>query len=159
MVAESTATPDLKLKLSENRAPRSVTLAPHQQQLLDDYLLIEDSQERLGAVVDRAKRLTPLPAAERNDQTRVTGCISQVWVVGELRDGRCFFRCDADGPLVKGLVAFLCEFFSGATPPEIAANTADPLETLGLMRNLSPTRVNGLAAVRARISELAQTMV
>lgn len=129
-----------------------------QQQLVDDLLVIEDSQERLGAVVDRAKRLPPLAAAERNEQNRVTGCISQVWVVGELRDGRCFFRCDADGPLVKGLVAFLCEFFSAATPAEIAASDADPLEALGLMRNLSPTRVNGLAAVRTRIRELAGAM-
>jgi cysteine desulfuration protein SufE len=136
-----------------------VTLTDRQQQLLDDYLIIEDSQERLGAVVDRGKRLPPLPAAERTDQTRVTGCISQVWVVGELRDGHCFFRCDADGPLVKGLVAFLCEFFSGATPAEIAANPTDPLEALGLMRNLSPTRVNGLAAVRNRIWELAGTVI
>lgn len=135
-----------------------VSLAEHQQHLLDDFLIIEDPQERLGAVVDKAKRLPPLPAAERTEQNRVTGCISQVWVVAELRDGCCFFRCDADGPLVKGLVAFLCEFYSGATPAEITASNANPIEALGLMRNLSPTRVNGLTAVRARIRELAGTM-
>ena len=133
--------------------------AERQQQLLDDLLIIEDSQERLGAVVDRARRLPPLPAADRTEQNRVNGCISQVWVIGELWDGRCCFRCDADGPLVKGLVAFLCEYFSGATPAEIAANTIDPLEALGLMRNLSPTRVNGLVAVRTRIRELAEGMI
>jgi cysteine desulfuration protein SufE len=59
---------------------------------------------------------------------------------------------------VKGLVAFLCDFYSGAAPAEIAANDANPIESLGLMRNLSPTRVNGLAAVRARIRELAGNM-
>ncbi len=131
----------------------------HQQQLVDDLLFIEDSQERLSAVVDKAKRLPPLPAADRTEENRVTGCISQVWVLGELRDGRCYFRCDADGPLVKGLVAFLCEFYSGATPAEITASTADPIESLGLLRNLSPTRVNGLAAVRTRIRALAAKMV
>ena len=126
---------------------------------MDDLAIIEDAQERLSAVIDRAKRLPPLPAADRTEQTRVAGCISQVWVVGELRDGRCQFRSDADGPLVKGLVAFLCEFFSGATPAEIAASDTDPLEALGLMRNLSPTRHHGLAAVRARIRELAGAML
>ena len=135
-----------------------MNLAERQQQLVDDLLIIEDSQERLGAVVDRAKRLPPLPAADRTEPNRVTGCISQVWVIGELHDGRCVFRCDADGPLVKGLVAFLCEYFSGVTTAEIAASDADPLEALGLMRNLSPTRHNGLAAVCARIRELAETM-
>ena len=135
-----------------------MTLGQKQQQLLDDFAIIEDAQERLSAVIDRAKRLPPLPAADRTEEHRVHGCVSQVWVLGELRDGRCFFRCDADGPLVKGLVAFLCEFFSGATPAEIAASNPDPLEALGLMRNLSPTRHHGLAAVRARIRELAGTM-
>ena len=126
---------------------------------MDDFAIIEDAQERLSAVIDRAKRLVPLPTADRSEDHRVRGCVSQVWVLGELRDGRCFFRCDADGPLVKGLVAFLCEYFSGATPTEIVANDTDPLEALGLMRNLSPTRHHGLAAVRARIRELAANMV
>ena len=135
-----------------------MTVDQRQQQLVDDFAIIEDAQERLSAVIDRAKRLVPLPTADRTEDHRVRGCVSQVWVLGELRDGRCFFRCDADGPLVKGLVAFLCEYFSGATPTEIVANDTDPLEALGLMRNLSPTRINGLAAVRARIHELAGRM-
>ena len=136
-----------------------MTLAEKQTQLTDDLAIIEDPQERLAAVVDRAKRLPPLPAADRTEAARVRGCVSQVWLLGEIRDGHCQFRCDADGPLVRGLVAFLCEFFNGATPAEITASDADPLEALGLMRNLSPTRHNGLAAVRTRIRELAATMV
>jgi cysteine desulfuration protein SufE len=135
-----------------------VTLAEKQQQLADDLAIIEDPQERLAAVVDRARRLPPLPAADRTEEHRVRGCVSQVWLLGEIRDGRCQFRCDADGPLVRGLVAFLCEFFNGATPAEIAASDTDPLEALGLMRNLSPTRRNGLAAVRTRIQDLAAAL-
>lgn len=134
-------------------------LAEKQQQLTDDLAIIEDPQERLGAVIDRAKRKPPLPAAEKAPEHRVPGCVSQVWVLGELRAGACHFRCDADGPLVRGLVAFLCEFFSGGTPAEVAATIdQDPLESLGLVRNLSPTRRVGLASVRARIRELAQTL-
>jgi cysteine desulfuration protein SufE len=132
-------------------------MTPSQQQLLDDFLLIENAQERLSAVVDRARRRPPLPAAERTDVHRVAGCISQVWLVGELRDGRCHFRCDADGPLVKGLVAFLCDFFSDTTPVEILADDTDPLAALDLLENLSPTRRNGLAAVCAAIRAFAQS--
>jgi cysteine desulfuration protein SufE len=134
-----------------------VTLAEKQQQLVDDLAIIDDPQERLAAVVDRAKRLAPLPESERTDAHRVRGCISQVWLVGELRDGRLFFRCDADGPLVKGLVHLLAVFFSDTPPAEIVASDADPLAALDLLRNLSPTRRNGLTAVRARIKELASS--
>ena len=135
-----------------------MTLAAKQLQLTDDLAIIEDLQERLGAVIDRAKPVAPFSAAERIPENRVPGCVSQVWLVGELHDGRCTFRSDAEGPLVRGLVAFLCEFFDGGTPAEIAVSTGDPLESLGLLRNLSPTRRIGFAAVRARIHELAESM-
>ncbi len=102
-----------------------------QQQLLDDYGLIENLQERLSAVVDRA----------------------------ELRDSRCHFRCDADGPLVKGLVAFLCAYSEGTTPAELLADDTDPIAELGLLDNLSPTRRNGLAAVRTALRAFAQSQM
>lgn len=133
-----------------------MALAERQQQLIDDLLLIENPQERLSAVVDRVRRAPPLPSALRDDAHRVPGCVSQVWLVSELRDGRCHFRCDAEGPLVRGLVALLCEFFTDVPPAEIAVSTCDPLAALGLLENLSPTRQNGLAAVRAAIRTFAR---
>jgi cysteine desulfuration protein SufE len=133
-----------------------VILAKKQQQLCDDLLGIEDVHERLAAVVNRARRSPALPNEERTDASRVRGCISAVWLVGDLREGRCYFRSDADGPLVKGLVALLCEFFGGATPAEIIATDTDPLAALGLMANLSPTRRNGLTSARAAIVAFAQ---
>jgi len=127
-----------------------------QHQLLDDLNIIEDPQERLTIVVDRARRHPPLADSEHTDAHRVPGCVSQVWLVGEVRDGRCHFRCDADGPLVKGLVALLCDFFNDTQPADILANDTDPLAALGLMKNLSPTRQNGLTAVRTAIRSFAE---
>jgi cysteine desulfuration protein SufE len=134
-----------------------VILPKKQQKLCEDFREIDDLHERLAAVVDRARRSPTLPPAERTDAHRVRGCISPVWLTGELRGGRCYFRCDADGPLVKGLVALLCDFFSGATPAEIVASDADPLTALDLVKNLSPTRRNGIASARALIVAFAET--
>jgi cysteine desulfuration protein SufE len=137
-----------------------VILAEKQQRLVRDFGAIHDAHERLGAVVDRARHRIALPPTERTDANRVRGCISAVWLVGELREGRCYFKSDADGPLVKGLVALLCDFFSGATPAEIVRNEFDPVETLELLKNLSPTRRNGLASAQAAIRTFAhQAMV
>jgi cysteine desulfuration protein SufE len=128
-----------------------VILAKKQQELCDGLLAIEDIHERLGAVVSRARTHPPLTAEERTDASRVRGCVSAVWLVGEMRDGRCYFRSDADGPLVRGLVGLLTDFFSGATPTEIVASSTDPLTALGLTANLSPTRRNGLASAKSAI--------
>jgi len=133
-----------------------LTLAEKQQQLADTLAVIPDLQERLAVVVDRAKKLPPLADFERTDATLVRGCVSRVHLVGALRDGRCSFRADADSPLVRGLVALLCEFFSGLAPAEIVAGNTDPLAELDLIKNLSPTRQNGLTAVRNAIRAFAQ---
>ena len=117
--------------------------------------MVDDPQERLALLVDRARHLPEMPVAERIDAHRVRGCVSIVWLAGELRDGRCYFHCAAESPMVRALVAFLCEFFSGFTPREILASDPDPLEKLGIARNLSPTRRNGLIAARAAIREFA----
>jgi cysteine desulfuration protein SufE len=126
------------------------------QRMIDDFAVLEDPHERLSAVIERSRKNPPLPTSMRSDAHRVRGCVSVVWLIGEIREGRCHFRSDAESPMVRGLVAFLCDFFTGATAAEIAASDADPLERLDLMRNLSPTRRNGLVAARTAIRAFAQ---
>ena len=123
--------------------------------MIEDLAIIDDPQERLSLVVDRARKRPPLPETERIEAHRVKGCISQAWLVGERRDGRCYFRCDADSPLVRGLLVLLCDLYSDATPAEIVATEPALIEDLGLARNLSPTRLNGLRSVRAAIRDFA----
>lgn len=116
---------------------------------------MEDPQERLAFIIDRARSFPDLPSAQRTEAHRVPGCVSVVWLAGELREGRCYFRCAAESPMVRGLVAFVADFFSGFTPAEILATETDPLESLGIARNLSPTRRNGLTAARRAIRAFA----
>jgi len=123
--------------------------------MIEDFAIIEDAQERLAAVVDRARKRPPLSESERTEDNRVKGCISLAWVVGEVREGRCFFRSDADSPLVRGLLSLLCDFYSEAAPADVAATEPVLLEKLGLAKNLSPTRLNGLRSVRAKIRDFA----
>lgn len=132
-----------------------MTLAEKQQQMIDDLLLIEDAQERLASIVDRARPRLAVSRAEHIDANRVRGCVSPVWLVSEFAEGRCNFRSDAESPLVRGLVALVCDLYSGATAAEIVATEPALLEQLGLLRTLSPTRLNGLRSVRAAIRDFA----
>jgi len=127
-----------------------------QQTLITDLLHHDDLQERLSAVVERTRRLPHFPTSERTAHHRVPGCSSSVWLISELKDGRCHFRSDAESPVVRGLVALLADYFSGATPRECFDDVSDPLELLDLKRGLSPTRRHGLAAVTATLRRFAQ---
>lgn len=132
-----------------------MTVAEKQTQLTEDFAIIEDRQERLTAVVAHARRRPPLPADEKTDAHRVPGCVSSVWLLGAITEGRLHLRYDAESPLVKGLVGLLVELYNNAPPAEVIATEPVILSELGLLQDLTPTRQNGLAAVRARIKALA----
>lgn len=134
-------------------------LAEKLQRTVDDLAILDDPQERLTELVDRAKRRAPLPPEDRTEANRVRGCVSVVWLAADVRDGRCHFRSDAESPIVRGLVAFLCDFFSDTPVAEVAACALEPLDALDVTRNLSPTRRNGLAAARRTIREFAQRVL
>lgn len=133
-----------------------MSVSAKQSQLIEDLGVIEDSQERLAAIVDRARRRPPFPVTAKTDANRVTGCISAVWVAGELRDGGLHFQFEADSPLVKGLVALLVDLYEGGTPADIVATEPTLMDELGIARDLTPTRRNGLVAVRTHIAAIAR---
>jgi cysteine desulfuration protein SufE len=56
---------------------------------------------------------------------------------------------------VAGLVALLCHLYSGAEPKEVATVEPEVLKACGLTKVLSPTRLNGLNAVRERMRGMA----
>ena len=132
-----------------------MTTAERQRALIAKLAIIEDAHERLAAITGRAKKWPGIAKEERVEERLVRGCSSRVWLVGEMREGRCHYRFDADSPLVKGLVALLCEVYDGGTPEEVVATEPEVAAALGLDRMLSPTRLNGLAAVRNAIREFA----
>lgn len=140
-----------------------MSVAAKQARLLEDFGIIENPQERLAAVVDRARRLAVFSEAERIESNRVRACVSAVWIsVALVADGNgasvVRVRGDADSPLVKGLIAFLCEIYDGADASDIVATEPMVLDQLGLLRDLTPTRRNGLAGARAHIKALAMNL-
>lgn len=136
-----------------------MTVAEKETQLTERLALIEDPQERLAALMSRAKKW-PQPTPEQLvESNRVLGCQSRVWLVPTMRDGVCHFAMECDAPMVKGLVALMCEVFDGGTPADVAATEPRIFETLGFTRMVTPTRLNGLAAVRSRIREFATNSV
>jgi cysteine desulfuration protein SufE len=128
------------------------------EEIADDFAILGGADEQLEYLIDLGKKLPPLSPDERNEQTKVRGCASQVWLVTERSaDGRMIFRGESDAIIVKGIVAILLRLFSGRTPADILA--ADPkaiFERLGLTRMLSPQRSNGLFSMMQRMRADAQ---
>lgn len=114
-------------------------------------------EQRARLLMQWGERLAPLSEAERGEASRVHGCESQVWLVGTCAHGHWQFRAASDARLIRGLLAVLLARVNGLPASELAAlDLADWFQQLGLARQLSPSRSNGLNAVLQRMRELAQ---
>lgn len=125
------------------------------QTVLDDFAFLDDWEDRYRYLIDLGRDLDPLKDDERNEHTKVQGCVSQVWLVTKTGDGDdpvLTFRGDSDAHIVRGLVAVVLALFSDKRSSEILNIDAEStLRTLGLDEHLTPQRANGLRAMINRI--------
>ncbi|WP_065261521.1 SufE family protein [Pseudomonas bananamidigenes] len=113
-------------------------------------------EQRARLLMQFGDRLPPLSDVDKCEANRVHGCESQVWLVGELRDGRWQFAAGSDARMIRGLVALLLLRVNGLSAAELQQiDLPDWFNQLGLSRQLSPSRSNGLNAVLKRMNELA----
>ena len=124
-------------------------------QLIEDFSLLDDWEDRYRYVIDLGRELEPLTAEEHSEANRVRGCASQVWLVSETADGGepvLRFRGDSDAHIVRGLIAILFALYSGRPAKEIIASDPEAVfAEIGLREHLSSQRSNGLSSMLGRI--------
>lgn len=132
-----------------------MTLPPSAQAALEAFAGCPSWEQRTRLLMQWGECLEPLSEAERTPDHQVQGCESHVWLVAEPRDGRWHFRATSDARLLRGLLAVLLARVDGLNSQALAQlDVADWFGQLGLSRQLSPSRSNGINAVLQRIREL-----
>lgn len=137
------------------------TAAPTIADIKDAFELIDDWEERYRYLIEIGKQLPGLRAEERNEDNRVKGCASNVWLVTHVEhpgtDAVMRFEGESDAHIVKGLVALTLAYYSGRPAREIVADDAFNLfRSLGLEQHLTPQRSNGVRSMIDRIRRDAQ---
>ena len=123
---------------------------------LDTFQQAASWEQRARLLMQWGDRLPALSDLDKVDANRVHGCESQVWLVGTLQDGHWQFCASSDARLIRGLVALLLARVNGLSAVELQhVVLADLFYQLGLGRQLSQSRSNGLNAVLQRMRELA----
>ncbi|EFJ47442.1 cysteine desulfuration protein [Volvox carteri f. nagariensis] len=139
--------------VSTCRAQKTSEFPPSLQKIVGAFQMVPDPMARYKQLLFFATKLAPMPAEDHIPENKVEGCVSQVWVVPELRsDGKIYWRADSDSQLTKaspyrakrsGLAALLVTGLSGCTPAEILSVQPTFIEMLGLKQSLTPSRNNG----------------
>lgn len=128
------------------------------QQALESFEQAHGWEQRARLLMQWGDRLAPLSEAQKTDSNRVHGCESLVWLVAEQVQGQWHFKASSDARLLRGLLALLLVRVQGLNSAELAElDLREWFTLLGLERQLSPSRSNGLHAVLLRMAELAST--
>ncbi|GFE68489.1 SufE family protein [Chroococcus sp. FPU101] len=121
----------------------ATSLPPNLARIVEKFQRRTDPKQKYEQLLWYAKKLEPFPEEDKIPDNKVSGCVSQVYITAELKDGKVWYKGDSDAQLVKGLAAFLIEGLSGLTPEEIIQITPDFIEDTGLKVSLTPSRANG----------------
>ncbi len=134
------------------------------EDLIIDFDFFDNWEDKYKYIIELGKNFPSLNDEEKNNDNKVDGCASQVWLIikkEKIGDKIILkFRGDSDALLVKGLVVILFSIFSEKSPDEIIKIDAfEKLRNLDLERNLTMQRSNGLSSMVKRIKEEAQKYI
>ena len=134
------------------------------EDLIIDFDFFDNWEDKYKYIIELGKNFPSLSEEEKNNDNKVDGCASQVWLIikkEKIGDKIILkFRGDSDAILVKGLVVILFSIFSEKSPDEIIKIDAfEKLRNLDLERNLTMQRSNGLSSMVKRIKEEAQKYI
>jgi cysteine desulfuration protein SufE len=131
-------------------------------EIVDNFSLLEDWDDRYRYVIELGRALSPLAERDRTEANKVQGCASQVWLATTVHPNgqggpMLTFSGDSDAHIVRGLIAILFAMFSGKQARGILSTDAIAVfERLGLREHLTPQRSNGFRSMVERIRADAQ---
>ncbi|QDE40298.1 SufE family protein [Luteibacter pinisoli] len=141
--------------MNELVEPQEPTAAEAQAAIAEEFAFFGDWTERYQYLIDLGRQLPPFPDAEKNEENRVHGCQSMVWLIPSGDASRLHFEATSDSAIVSGLIALLLRVYSDRSAREIVDTEPTYIQEIGLAKHLSPTRSNGLVAMLNRIKAFA----
>lgn len=132
-----------------------MTIKEVQEEIVDEFSMFEDWDERFQYVIDLGKGLPLIEEQYKTDENTIKGCQSKVWLHGEKIDDKIVFTADSDAIITKGIIAVLIRAFSNQKPLDILEADTKFIDEIGLKDQLSPTRANGLVSMIKQIKMYA----
>ena len=128
-------------------------------ELIENFSFLDNWEDRYAYLIELGRDMPALNEADKNDQNKVEGCMSRVWLKIKIDGDVLTFDGDSDAHIVRGLIAVLRIILSGRTKREIRDTDVESIfKKLGLESHLSPTRRNGFFSMVARVKEQAAAL-
>ena len=132
-----------------------MTINQIQDDLIEEFELFDDWEDKYEYIIYLGKKLPPLAEAHKTDDNIIKGCQSRVWLNAKMENESLVFEADSEAIIVKGLVNMLVKVLSGHSPQEIAKADLYFMQRIGLQQHLAQTRSNGLASMVKQMKNYA----
>ena len=117
----------------------------------------EDRMDKYKFLLEQGKKAKPFPEEYRQDNFKVSGCQSQVWLVPFLRDKFLSFHTDSDAFISKGMITILSDIYGNNKPNDILNSDFKLIKKLNLDVLLTTGRTNGVYSMLKKIKEYSKT--
>ena len=126
--------------------------------LIERLQSTSDPKRRYEYILWLAKSLPKLNEDLHIESTKVKGCISEVYVLGTLLNGKIHWEGYSDALITKGLLAFLIKGLNDLTPFEVLSINEKFIEMTGLSKSLTPSRANGFLNIFLKMKAQAKNL-
>lgn len=124
-------------------------------QIKEDFSYFDNWEDKYQYLIDLGKKLPRLEDKFKNEDFRVQGCTSNLWVIHQLSEDKLTFIGASDSVIVQGLFYLVQYVYNNERPQTILDQPLDFFDEIGLSSHLGPSRSNGLNSLKKRIFSIA----
>ncbi len=141
--------------MNDQTEPAGNSIPERQKRLVEEFLLIDDWNDRYHHLIDLGQDLPPFDPSYCSERNRVSACDGDTFLAGEHINRRLLLYGASDTPVLAGILALLIEVYSGSPTVDILRHPPVFLDRIGLTRRLSPHRRVALLRIHERLTALA----
>ena len=142
----------------KEKAPINTYGSDSLDNLIERLQSTSDSKRRYEYILWLSKSLPELTEDFHLETVKVKGCISEVYVLGTLLNGKIQWKGYSDALITKGLLAFLIKGLNDLTPFEVVSIDEKFIEMTGLSKSLTPSRANGFLNIFLKMKDQAKKL-
>ena len=119
----------------------------------------DDPQRKYEYILWLGKKLNSPSKELITAQNKVKGCVSEVFVKGDLVEGKIYWEGYSDALITKGLLSFLIKGLNALSPDEILSLDNKFIDETGLRKSLTPSRSNGFLNILIKMKSQANNLL
>lgn len=112
------------------------------QEIIEDFSVLDTQEEKYEALIEFGQELGSFSQELKTEKNMIVGCMSEVFIDVQVKNGIVHLKGWASSILVKGLISILVTGLDGLGVDEVLALTPEFITKIGITSSLTTSRAN-----------------